>query len=272
MITLAVSFFTLLTFATIAVMCLHYAFYLYENRKIEDLTRKIQPRTTTDVMQKTYADRGFTSRDMGENISKATKSLQPIHAETRRVMGMMTSSGGSWLQNLKIFFTNLRYQFWPQIKRLWENAISLLLPVHHDHEEEKQPTTEIIPANADTADFEDEVDRLKQEQINDLVEKVISQTESEHHGTTFHTNAKVAPKKPTLDDPEQKILFEKLETKLLNRLKEVGLKHFDIWLQLGELYEKYEEYSKATEIYNMILKNSEGKEKDFARDRLIAIS
>jgi hypothetical protein len=272
MITLVVSFLSLITFATIAVMSLHYAFYLYENRKIEDLTRKIQPRTTTDVMQKTYADRGFTSRDMGENVSKTTKSLQPIQEETRRVMGMMTNNGSGWIQNIKLFLTNLRYQFWPQILHIWQNAISLLKTVDNTGPEEQEPVTEIIPASHSDEVFEDEVDRLKQEQINDLVEKVISQTESENQGATFHTNAKTTAKKPSLSDPDQKALFDRLETKLLNKLKEVGLKHFDIWLQLGELYEKYEENEKATEIYNMILKNSEGKEKDFARDRLIAIS
>jgi hypothetical protein len=271
MITLVVSFFTLLTFATIAVLCLHYAFYLYENRKIEDLTRKIQPRNTTDMMQRKYADRSFTSRDMGENITKTSKALQPIQAETRRVMGMMTSNGSSWLQKIQLFLTNLRYQFWPQIQRLWQNSFSLLRPMHHDDQDEVEQATEIIPAGGQKDDLE-MVEQLKQDQINDLVEKVISQTESEFQGATVHTNAKAATKKPLLEDPEQKALFDKLESKLLNRLKEVGLKHFDIWLQLGQLYEKYEEYGKATEIYNMILKNSEGREKDFARDRLIAIS
>ena len=67
-------------------------------------------------------------------------------------------------------------------------------------------------------------------------------------------------------------VYEKIENSILDKLKIAGLSHYDIWLELGKHYEKYNEREKAIEIYSMVMKHSEGRNKDIARDGLIALS
>ena len=67
-------------------------------------------------------------------------------------------------------------------------------------------------------------------------------------------------------------VYEKIENSILDKLKVAGLSHYDIWLELGKHYEKYNEREKAIEIYSMVMKHSEGRNKDIARDGLIALS
>jgi Tfp pilus assembly protein FimV len=70
--------------------------------------------------------------------------------------------------------------------------------------------------------------------------------------------------------PQDMTQFEKLEQKLLNRLQESGLKNYDIWIQLGDFYLKYDERDKAKEIFALVLKQAGGEQKEIARNRLIS--
>jgi hypothetical protein len=67
-------------------------------------------------------------------------------------------------------------------------------------------------------------------------------------------------------------LFKKLETNILKKLKTAGLNHYDIWLELAKLYEKYGKTQEAVKIYAMILKHAQGQAKEFARNKLIALT
>jgi hypothetical protein len=67
-------------------------------------------------------------------------------------------------------------------------------------------------------------------------------------------------------------VFEKLENRILEKLKKQGLNNYEIWLELGELYEKYNQREKALEVYALVLKHSEDDSKKIARNRLIGLS
>lgn len=67
-------------------------------------------------------------------------------------------------------------------------------------------------------------------------------------------------------------VYEKIEASILEKLQQTGLNHYDIWLELGKHYEKYNETEKAIEVYSMVMKHSEGKNKEIARNGLIALS
>jgi hypothetical protein len=68
--------------------------------------------------------------------------------------------------------------------------------------------------------------------------------------------------------------FEKMEQRILNKLKESGEGNFDIWLSLAEMYrENGTETSteKAREIYSFVSKNSVGKDREKAINGLIGL-
>jgi hypothetical protein len=77
----------------------------------------------------------------------------------------------------------------------------------------------------------------------------------------------IAASKTATDD-----LFTKIEDSILQRLKKNNLTDYDIWLELGIHYEKFHEFSQAKEVYALVMKHAKDKEKDFAKNKLIALS
>jgi len=49
------------------------------------------------------------------------------------------------------------------------------------------------------------------------------------------------------------------------------LRDYNIWLQLGELYLKYDEPEKAKEIFALVLKQASGEAKEIARNHLLSL-
>lgn len=71
---------------------------------------------------------------------------------------------------------------------------------------------------------------------------------------------------------EEMGLFEKMENRILKKLQKSGMSDYDIWLELGDLYVKYNETKKAMEIYALVLKHStEDLQKEKAMNKLIGL-
>ena len=67
-------------------------------------------------------------------------------------------------------------------------------------------------------------------------------------------------------------LFEKMENRILKKLQKSGMSDYDIWLELGDLYVKYNEIKKAMEIYALVLKHSTDEtQKEKAMNKLIGL-
>jgi L-rhamnose mutarotase len=246
------------------LLVLNYSVYLWESNKINDLTSKIKSEHDDyipDFLGKNNASRGFTTRDLNENISK-NRSISSIKPEDRKVIFVDDKAESAWLKSITSFFHKFRVNFWAQIRSIYRYLIHLARPdgikVKSTTPEDKAQITEVIQ-KVKEAD-QDETTNIHE--INDNQVVVINAKKS-----LVNEDDDLEAKE--LKDLE---LFEKMENKLLAKLKEVGMKHFDIWLDLGKLYEKYEYKEKATEIYSMILKSSDGKEKEMAKDRLIEIN
>lgn len=80
-------------------------------------------------------------------------------------------------------------------------------------------------------------------------------------------------------NPDEMTPFEKQENKILTKLQtlqenNLGLNHWDLWLDLGDLYGKYAQKDKQKEIYTFILSkaNNSDKEKELATFRLIGMN
>lgn len=78
---------------------------------------------------------------------------------------------------------------------------------------------------------------------------------------------------------EEMTPFEKQEEKIVKKLQtlqenNLGLNHWDLWLELGDLYGKYAQKDKQKEVYTFILGNADNsdKEKELATFRLIGMN
>ena len=128
-------------------------------------------------------------------------------------------------------------------------------------------------AKQDVAETVQRVASIKDDKKSDILD-VIDLEESvviDQSRTDKDSFATLNMASSTRSDVEQTI-FEKLENSILEKLQAVGLNNYGIWIELAKLYEKYNENQKAVEIYAMVLKHASGLEKDFARDKLIALS
>jgi hypothetical protein len=65
--------------------------------------------------------------------------------------------------------------------------------------------------------------------------------------------------------------FEKLEQRLLLKLKESGVGNYDLWLDLADLYVKNNANQKASEIYTYVAKNAKDKNKEKAINGIIGL-
>jgi|GEM_PF-5300523 len=103
--------------------------------------------------------------------------------------------------------------------------------------------------------------RVFEDNINDMEDEV--EDISSFATIGFASSSK--PKAQTVD-------YEKEEQKILSRLQDSDLKDYAVWLELGDLYGKHEDYSKQRETYSFVLKNGQGKEKNMAMNKLIAMN
>jgi hypothetical protein len=65
--------------------------------------------------------------------------------------------------------------------------------------------------------------------------------------------------------------FEKVEQRLLLKLKESGVGNYDLWLDLADLYVKNNANQKASEIYSYVAKNAKDKNKEKAINGIIGL-
>lgn len=265
----------MVVFSLLIALTINYSVVIWENKRINDLTSKIKldPEFSDSVLEKDPHSHSFTSVDLGDSVSKS-RSIQPTNFDARKLVQVSSEDIPEWAKSLWKFLVNLRGNFFSQIKRLVTYLFSLVKP----------------PETNDSAQQVQE-----QVEVSVVVEKVKNASEKENHNSLalaaqdksiiVDSSAKEVAdigeenipeflqKKDTIStNTKDTGLFDRLEDKILDKLKKVGLSNYDIWLDLARLYEDFDQKEKAMEVYTMILKHADGKEKDVARDRLIAIN
>jgi len=279
MVMVLVSLLFIILFLVAGLLSLNYSIFLWENKKVNDLTSRIKPSPEVSsndaLLQKNTASRGFTSLDMNDSVS-VSRAIQTSNPGERMMSDISPNSElPTWVARTLDFLKKLRTNFWTQFINFSKYLISLAKPAEHVKEEDREKA------------------EVKKAEVHEVIEKVINTPKEdvedrEDQKTVFHTN----PKSSQSEVPEYKssvatisfasgndekneldmTMFEKMENKILQKLKEEGMNHYDIWVDLGKLYEKYNEKGKAKEVYALVLRHSQGNERDFARDRLIEIS
>jgi uncharacterized membrane protein (Fun14 family) len=267
MIWILLSVFFVLLFVAITVFLLQYLVLSFESGKIQELAKNIKDKNGVQFFNKHIARRNFSAFDLNNSIlrsrqiaktmyqqtvAKITKrnddiTLQNIAHNTTRSLKNTADATGS-------FFGNLAANF----KRL-------ITPIS-----QKDEVTDVKIQPIDWG--VDEKLSQEEEYKKDVTTMIIDESIiSDKGGATIGVSSSDTSHLKTMT-PQAQELFEKLENKIIEKLREGGMSNNDLWLELGDLYVKFDMKEKAKSIYALVLKHSEDKTKDIARNKLIGLS
>jgi hypothetical protein len=267
----------ILAFCFVGIVVLSYAIYIWEKQKIDQLAQNITP--NSNGLFGRLGKNAFTTIEQSFNNStkmKFPKQVNEVFEKTLVVVKDQDYKG--WLDKtltlLKKVTSNLglytSYAYGKIIEITKRNKIHQ--EVVEDDEQAYKTDKENQEINR-TADKISEITKNDKNQF-DTDEQVVEITGQATPKSTTATLGMVTDgdDQKNLKDSQKDAVYEKIENSILARLKETGLSHYNIWIELAKHYEKYQEKEKAIEIYAMVMKHAEGKEKEIARDGLIALS
>jgi len=241
-----------LIFTVAVIVVLHYAIFQYENTKLENLTRQIKQKNGADILNKVIAKRAFTTFDLNASIKKskqfASQLLQKTVGAVQKVKEITPQDAAKSVAQATV----------SGAKTVADGVEKLFTPIEQSRGESTPqspvPTTPI----AETTPTE----QKKQEYQND-VEKIVTNRAQDAATINIVTENTVTASSA----------FTKLEQRILKQLQESGMQNYDVWLQLGQLYVKFDEADKAKEVFALVLKHAPAgsKLKETARNGLIGL-
>lgn len=279
-------------FCFLLIVFLEYAIYLWENQKINNLTSGL---TTRSQSFESGVKRNFSLSDHNSDNINSNSNNMKINLSNKyfeRSLVLVTSQDyKGWLQKAieitKKITNNFGYYFQKSLKYVIElcksgnnfpdhetshtksttsaekinqtaQKINQITENDSNSEINQRPISESID-NTPSQSFSPEPTELRQDQLNQTLTVKPTQTAT--------LNLAIDDDKPQKDTTT----YDKIEKSILAKLQETGLNHYDIWLELGQFYQKYDEAEKAKEIFAMVMKHAQGRDKDIARDGLIAL-
>jgi hypothetical protein len=228
------------------------------------------------------------------------------NAYNRTIFALEEQKFEDWIDAIEKIFKMLRKDFFGTIKRFFSFLFGLTKPLEKDDFENRMKR---IQAQKESIEMERMVDKIneqnqqevlialpetKQEVPNKISLSPIIKTGSINPSPTTASTSSTGPtivkrnliiiKKDTSDTGEIKLTtetieknetevseFEKIEQRILNKLKDSETSNYDIWLSLADLYVKNEQPEKAKEVYSFIAKNALGKDKEKAINGIIGL-
>lgn len=284
----------ILIFFALLVLTINYAIFLWETKKVENLTGKnesirVDAGSKNDILFRTTANREFTSLDYNKSVGKKPSSGD----KDKSLMVVDDDNYPEWVNKSSEIAKSFKKNAWETIKKLVKNLINLAKPitkskaeiieerVRQKKQEEVDETVEnIVSAGSDSEDkivetvISDEEYFEKPEGVEEEKADTMSLKDGEvdEDGQDDDSEATINIAGKAEKDDKDMTLFEKLEARVLAKLKRDGLDNYDIWLELGDLYIKFGEKEKAREVFALVLKHAEGSAKEMARNRLIGLS
>jgi hypothetical protein len=285
-------------FCFLLIVFLEYAIYLFENQKINDLTSGILNSKDSfgSGVKRSFSANDRAPDNFNNNSHNMKINLSSNYFERSLVLVKSQNYKG-WLQKIveisKKIFNNLGYYLQKSFRYIVELSKSgNNFPDHEQrHVKSSQSTDEIketvekitqITNNQSTVDTINQtsstpnlLDNLESNNEPIIINQPLARTQSPSQQQANSDDSQVATlnfaasdDKPTKDTTT----YDKIEKSILAKLQQTGLNHYDIWLELGHFYQKYDEKEKAKEIFAMVMKHAQGRDKDLARDGLIALS
>ncbi len=296
MLMLIAGLISLVVFSFASLLLLNYSIYLWENQRIDDLANQAKV-DNNDILARNSATYGFSTHDMSQVAMNSRKDI-------------VLAKNGNFFSNFFSNFSHSQANFIDYLKHSWNYIISVTAPPkpqlsNHDDPkiiEQKQDVDKTISKFAQTnPELNNKISKTKplswvkdynsEEEVSNNQPEITEQTSQSDFSSVNETtqtfsntsNTKGATINLVTSDDEDsknqdqqtkkdKALYQKLEARILENLRSTGLNNYSVWMQLGKLYEKYEEREKAVEIYALVLKHSDGKEKELARNKLIALT
>ena len=282
-------------FCFLLIVTLEYAIYLWENQRIDGLTKNIPP------LQNTYEPsikRSFSLNDhsvnkvnppspnMKFNISNKYFERSLVLVQSQDYKGLFEKI----IEISKKVLNNFGYYAQKSFKYIIK--LSKSGNSFPDQEEKHVKSPQSASKIKDTAEKITKITESENVKINNIDSNppflnnyrsqsttsdlpVISEVINHQQDiTTIIQPTQGATLNLAIEDKPIKdtTTYDKIEKSILSKLQETGLNHYDIWLELGHFYQKYDEKEKAKEIFAMVMKHAQGRDKDLARDGLIALS
>lgn len=258
---LMLSFLLWLVFAVLSflgsAMLVSYALWYWENQKVLDLSKHLKLQNGS-ILEKGMGKRGFSTFDLSASIQKSKGLAKNI------VSGTVTSVQGlaRGVQKSGIL-TKISTGTSRAVSGITTGFGSLIKPVNEQEAVKPQLTQEELKEK----NYHEAVDKLIEEATP--FEQEIPKVATIDYAKGTQSNQQQNPAAINADDMS---LFEKLELRILNRLKETGMENYDIWLELGALYKKFGQYDKAKDVFALVLKHASDKNKEMARNELIGLN
>lgn len=231
-----------------AAMLASYALWYYENQKVIDLANQMKANNQTSILNKGLGKRGFTTFDLNASINRSKSMAKGIVSATvHGVTGFAkTVSKGGFLGNVK-----------KEAKKTMNGITNGLGSIIKPAQDNQSQEVELSPQERKEQMYHRDVDKILEQQV--------PQT------TTHQATLDLAKGSEKKAEPNM-TMFEKMELRILNNLKESGMTNYDIWLELGALYKKFGQNEKAKEVFALVLKHAGDTNKERARNELIGLS
>ena len=277
------------------VLGLNYAFYMWEEKQIDTLAARdgeqvhsAEEEMTAELAQGKSKEGERTPLALpGKRVTAQIQKHMLTTADSEKFVGKMFAKSRQW-------FGQARTNSAGGLKTLFAYLVSLTKPLEEGqsltHQEEdaatktadpqapvrneatlETPGGPSSPAVVPHAGKEDEVfagKQFKPAKIEKVSEAGVASQQKQLEEATL---SMVSGADET-GKSEEMGLFEKLENRILRRLQKSGMSDYDIWLELGDLYVKYNETKKAMEIYALVLKHSVNDiQKEKAMNKLIGL-
>jgi hypothetical protein len=222
----------------------------------------------------------FTAPQPLKNFSRVADNIKE-----RTLFAIEDQEFEDWLDAIEKIFKMLRKDFFGTLKGFFIFLINLSKPLETEDFEsrmarlnaqrQKMELDKMVNNLKDNQSTD--VKRLESEQVQSLPSKV---TKISATGTTVISSRKIIVLKKTVDEDFELTTdeveeteenttelteFEKVEQRLLSKLRESGMDHYDLWLDLADLYVKNNAQDKARQVYTYVAKNS----KDFIKQKAI---
>lgn len=229
--------------------------YAYENEKLEALTNQIKQKNGLNILNKGAAKRSFSTFDLNKSIKKSKQLVSSILKDAGEQFQKIKTSDKLKKENIVGGVKSLG----GSTKTAVSSLSSLIKPIKP---EEKQ---EILKEET----YKEDVENLVQKVEGNREEDIHSQATINMASDTGRENVNKGVEKTHSDYKT----FSRLEQKILKRLQDDGMQHYDIWLELGQLYLKYDQTEKAKEVFALVLKHApqDSKIKEIARNELIGL-
>ena len=269
----------ILILGLIAVILINLAIYQYENQKLADLTKQIRQKNSAQILNRSNAIRAFTTFDLNASIKRSTDFAKNVYSKT--VTGIQTLTHNPQESSQ----VNKAVQGTKQAMNTLFKGIGSILTSSSSPSKSRAPTNSATVQNdatdQDTTTIQHEREYTKD--VDQLITKStmlpVTHTQSAHSDTTSQSliddsgTATINLATDSGKKPGDLSAFEKMEIRILKQLKESSMANYDIWLQLADLYLKYDQKDKAKDVYALVLKHAKADiERTRARNGLIALA